>query len=114
MRGLRVVLDTNVLVSGLAYPASVPAAWAVVAWFQTEKKTQHSQHKRHVEVFHDGPRESWRHLFRHQCLLAPFRALHLADGARHSIFTVLHRTIFVLKLSCLLQHLPRFGFSPQP
>lgn len=32
-RGLRVVLDTNVLVSGLAYPASVPGK-VVAAWRQ--------------------------------------------------------------------------------
>ncbi len=33
MPGLRVVLDTNVLVSGLAYPGSVPAR-IVAAWRQ--------------------------------------------------------------------------------
>lgn len=33
MAGLRVVLDTNVLVSGLAYPGSVPGR-IVVAWRQ--------------------------------------------------------------------------------
>lgn len=33
MAGLRVVLDTNVLVSGLAYPSSVPGR-IVVAWRQ--------------------------------------------------------------------------------
>ena len=43
MPGLRVVLDTNVLVSGLAYPASVPGR-IVTAWRQGGLEVVLSRH----------------------------------------------------------------------